>query len=96
MVTIFWFGFSAASGNAQERTAAPSMCTVHDPHWAMPQPYLVPVSQLLAQHPQQRRVGLGLEHHRLAIHIERGHASVSFPETGLRRSLGGLRRTDRC
>ncbi len=62
MVTIFWFGFSAASGSTQERTGAPSMCTVQAPHCAMPQPYLVPVRpELLAQHPQQRRVGLGFE-----------------------------------
>src|SRR5436309_7777679 len=27
----------------QERTAAPSTCTVHAPHCAMPQPYFVPV-----------------------------------------------------
>src|SRR4051812_45367682 len=27
-----------------ERTAAPSTCTVQAPHWAMPQPYFVPVS----------------------------------------------------
>src|ERR1700747_590783 len=27
----------------QERVATPSMCTVQAPHWAMPQPYLVPV-----------------------------------------------------
>src|SRR6185312_10608205 len=26
-----------------ERTGLPSMCTVQAPHWAMPQPYLVPV-----------------------------------------------------
>jgi hypothetical protein len=34
---------AARAGNAQERTAAPSTCTVHAPHWAIPQPYLVPV-----------------------------------------------------
>src|SRR5690348_18313596 len=27
----------------QERTALPSISTVQAPHWAMPQPYLVPV-----------------------------------------------------
>ena len=35
---------AALTGIAQERTAAPSMWTVQAPHWAMPQPYFVPVS----------------------------------------------------
>src|SRR2546426_1882213 len=34
---------AALTGTTQERTAAPSRCTVHEPHSAMPQPYLVPV-----------------------------------------------------
>src|SRR5688572_16758319 len=34
---------TAATGITQERVATPSMCTVQAPHWAMPQPYLVPV-----------------------------------------------------
>src|ERR1700710_2160359 len=28
--------------NWQERTGLPPTCTVQTPHWAMPQPYLVP------------------------------------------------------
>src|ERR1700748_75010 len=35
---------TALSGVTQERVAAPSMCTVQAPHWATPQPNLVPVS----------------------------------------------------
>src|SRR5579872_4312086 len=31
------------TGATQERTASPSMCTVHAPHCAIPHPYLVPV-----------------------------------------------------
>src|SRR5918996_907648 len=31
------------AGRVHERMATPSMCTVQAPHWAMPQPYLVPV-----------------------------------------------------
>src|SRR5580765_3370257 len=31
------------TGAAQERSVSPSTCTVQAPHWAMPQPYLVPV-----------------------------------------------------
>src|SRR5882762_5559095 len=34
---------AADSGVEQERTGCPSRCTVHAPHWAMPQPNLVPV-----------------------------------------------------
>src|SRR5262249_13639279 len=34
---------AALTGITQERTALPSTCTVHAPHCAMPQPYLVPV-----------------------------------------------------
>src|SRR5688572_17948671 len=37
------------TGATQERTASPSMCTVHAPHCAMPQPYLVPVSPRLSR-----------------------------------------------
>src|SRR5258705_2405209 len=42
MVVIF-LPSTALTGIAHERTAVPSMCTVQAPHWAMPQPYLVPV-----------------------------------------------------
>ncbi len=43
---------TARNGNTQERVAAPSTCTVHAPHKAMPQPYLVPViNEVIAQHP---------------------------------------------
>src|SRR5262249_29792493 len=34
---------TADAGVTHERTAVPSMCTVHAPHTAMPHPYLVPV-----------------------------------------------------
>src|SRR5450759_3634903 len=34
---------AALTGNMQERTGAPSRCTVQEPHCATPQPYLVPV-----------------------------------------------------
>ena len=43
MVVIFCPGFSEPSGTWQERIASPSIWTVQAPHWAMPQPYLVPV-----------------------------------------------------
>jgi len=40
---VIFFPSAAATGMTQERTAAPSTCTVQAPHWAMPQPYFVPV-----------------------------------------------------
>src|SRR6202008_1736518 len=42
MVVIF-FPAAALTGKEQERTGAPSTCTVHAPHCATPQPYFVPV-----------------------------------------------------
>src|ERR1700752_4621823 len=42
MVVIF-FPAMLETGVMQEREASPSMCTVHAPHSAMPQPNLVPV-----------------------------------------------------
>src|SRR2546427_4902845 len=42
MVVIF-LPAAAATGSTQERTALPSRCTVHAPHWAIPQPYFTPV-----------------------------------------------------
>src|ERR1700689_1849612 len=35
---------AAATGVWQLRTALPLRCTVHAPHWPMPQPYFVPFS----------------------------------------------------
>src|SRR5436190_3046237 len=40
---------AAATGITQERTALPSTCTVHEPHCATPQPYLVPVSPICSR-----------------------------------------------
>src|SRR5580698_6507143 len=36
-------------GNRHERTGTPSICTVQAPHWAMPQPNLVPVSPTISR-----------------------------------------------
>ena len=44
MVTICCSAVTALTGSMQERVATPSICTVQAPHWATPQPYLVPVS----------------------------------------------------
>ena len=53
---------AALTGSEQERIATPSTCTVQAPHWAMPQPYLVPVRPTCSRrHPQQRRVGIDID-----------------------------------
>ena len=43
MVVIFCPGSTLDTGRTQQRVGTPSMCTVQAPHWATPQPYLVPV-----------------------------------------------------
>ena len=42
-MVVMDFPAAALKGSTQERVALPSMCTVHAPHSAMPQPNLVPV-----------------------------------------------------
>jgi hypothetical protein len=50
---------------------------VQAPHWATPQPYLVPVKpDLLAQHPEERRVRLGFEGVRLAVDVQGCHGTT--------------------
>src|SRR5258707_5915047 len=44
MVTILSVAFTLPTGIEQERCTSPLMCTEQAPHWATPQPYLVPVS----------------------------------------------------
>src|SRR5690349_9185160 len=44
IVTIFAPDATAETGMTQLRVEAPSICTVHAPHCATPQPYFVPVS----------------------------------------------------
>jgi len=44
IVTTFASASTLDKGRTQLRVATPSMCTVHAPHCATPQPYLVPVS----------------------------------------------------
>jgi len=43
-IVVTFLAPSALIATEQERVAIPSMWTVQAPHWAMPQPYLVPVS----------------------------------------------------
>src|SRR5208283_2563169 len=43
MVVIF-LPWASLTLTWQDFWALPSICTVHEPHWATPQPYFVPVS----------------------------------------------------
>ena len=47
---------TALTGSTQERVARPSTCTVQAPHWAMPQPYFVPVRPRLSRSTHNRGV----------------------------------------
>jgi hypothetical protein len=55
MVVIF-LPSTALSGTEHERMAIPSTWTVQAPHWAMPQPYLVPVSPIVSRNTQSSGV----------------------------------------
>jgi len=48
MVVIFW-PTTVVTGSMQERIGAPLTWTVQAPHWAMPQPYLVPVNPICSR-----------------------------------------------
>src|SRR5258708_16475892 len=76
MVVIF-LPSAAATGITQERTAAPSMCTVQAPHCAMPQPYLVPVRPTCSRIAHNRGVlGLTLTSSVLPLIVKR---AIGFP-----------------
>src|SRR5256885_15743553 len=47
---------TALTGTEQDRIATPSTWTVQAPHWAMPQPYLVPVRPTLSRNAQSSGV----------------------------------------
>src|SRR5439155_22157234 len=55
MVVIF-LPATVDTGVTHERVAAPSTCTVQAPHWAMPQPNLVPVISRLSRRTQSSGV----------------------------------------
>src|SRR5262249_58556593 len=48
-IVVICFPSASLTGTHHERIATPSMCTVQAPHWAMPQPYLVPVSPIVSR-----------------------------------------------
>src|SRR5713226_6461947 len=58
MVVIF-FPAADATGSTQDRTALPSRCTVHAPHWAIPQPYLTPVTPHRSRSAQSSGISSG-------------------------------------
>jgi hypothetical protein len=49
----------APTGRRQERRGLPSICTVQAPHWAMPQPNLVPVMPSTSRSTQSSGVSAG-------------------------------------
>src|SRR6185503_9638678 len=53
---VIFLPSAAATGRMHDRVAAPSTWTVHAPHWAMPQPYLVPVRPTCSRKAQSRGV----------------------------------------
>jgi hypothetical protein len=55
MVVIF-FPEAAETGNEHDLTGAPSMSTVHEPHCATPQPYLVPVKPISSRKTQSKGI----------------------------------------
>ena len=68
---------AAATGITQERTAAPSRCTVHAPHCATPQPYLVPVRPTCSRIAHSRGVlGLTLTSRALPLTVKRAMCSL--------------------
>jgi hypothetical protein len=46
---VIFLAPTALTGTEQERVATPSRCTVQAPHWAMPQPYFVPVNPIVSR-----------------------------------------------
>src|SRR5262245_61396268 len=56
MVTILSVAFTSLTRMEQERCTSPLTCTAQAPHWAMPQPYLVPVRPACSRKAQSRGV----------------------------------------
>ncbi len=55
-MVVICLGPTDPTGTWQERVATPLMCTVQAPHWAMPQPYLVPVNPTVSRMTQSSGV----------------------------------------
>src|SRR5678816_2507375 len=87
---------AAATGITQDRTAAPSRCTVHAPHCATPQPYFVPVRPACSRIAHSRGVlGLTSTSRALPLTVKRAICSLlgdrgpaacwKYPRLGARR-----------
>src|SRR5438477_10976101 len=55
-IVVTSFPAARVTGATHERTAWPSIWTVHAPHGAIPQPYLVPVNSRFSRRTQSRGV----------------------------------------
>src|SRR5437867_6695581 len=55
MVSTLWPA-AAETGTEQERTGSPFRCTVHAPHWAMPQPNLGPFTSSTSRNTQSKGI----------------------------------------
>ena len=72
---------AAATGITQDRTAAPSRCTVHAPHCATPQPYLVPVRPTCSRIAHSRGVlGSTLTSRDLPLTVRRAMSSLPLEQ----------------
>jgi len=77
---------TAETGSTQERVACPSMWTVHAPHCAMPQPYLVPVRPYCSRITQSSGVlGSTSTAVDLPLRVKRAIATSSFLVRGVKR-----------
>src|SRR4029077_7552455 len=55
-IVVTFLAPTALTGTEQERVATPSMWTVQAPHWAIPQPYFVPVRPTASRNTHKRGV----------------------------------------
>src|SRR5438067_183131 len=70
-------------GSTQVRVATPSRCTVHAPHWAMPQPNLVPVRPSVSRSTQRSGVsGATSTVSRLPLTVKEIGGMTNFPQQG--------------
>jgi hypothetical protein len=55
-MVVIWRSAAALSGSEHDRAGTPSTCTVQAPHWAIPQPYLVPIRPITSRSTQSSGV----------------------------------------
>ncbi|MNE95124.1 hypothetical protein D3C80_1931720 [compost metagenome] len=78
---------TADTGVMHERNGAPSTCTVQAPHWAIPQPNLVPVKCTTSRSTQSKGMSSGTSNCCVAALM----VSVSMTVTSSAIRAGGLR-----